>query len=1098
MLENCSAKLRFLNGMITFAHILTFFNINMKRFYTFLTVCLLSVAAWAALPVGSFTIDFRTLCEDLPTSGSAVTVGYNWDASTAAFVKADAAEGSDVVLNNVYYKDAQHGIQRGTITINTSSKTLLKIGGCQYGSGYTVTDGKGKVLATIDKADRKCDSQTSFDNYNEAAYNSFEPTALTISETGYIPYVMIEVFSAISEQSLYETNFSDWTAGKTTAVTKYTNETIEFTLTKTEVNPSNVDWAGKFPDAVSQTCIRAEKSEAFVETSVISSVSKVRFLHGATGSNRGWGLYAKGEGDADWVLISDAVASNAKGTEVIAEVNKTNCQLRFYNLNTSQNAYMFELEIQGLVDMSQMPALGTFEVNGVAVEAVDIFEIDAEGNYAATYEISKTAKMISAENPLTNIVAANGTVGEVTYQLNATADTCVCTIPVSLTAGGKEIVANYILTVILKPDFTVTYYDVDGTTVLATQTVEKDAAVAAFAADASKVTVAEGHVFRGWFVAATGEDVRKYSVDEIIVGNTAFYARTTPEEVAEVGTRYAYNLNHQHFDAADHESFSSNGSFHDTQHGWDFSAGEYIKVKVCSNAIVILGCCKYSASGAIAVTNEAGDAVGEIADAYVENDGATVSFEYTGPATELTFTFSATTYIHQVIINNLGENAATVNEAGYYVVEAGNVSQFLTILELAQSSKKADERAYIYLPNGVYDMGEAVLTPISANNISIIGESMEKTIIRNAPDKSVEGIGTTATFLITGKNTYFQDLTIQNALDYYGAGSAGRAVCLQDRGANTICKNVRLLSYQDTYYSNNDASQFYFGDCDIHGTVDFVCGGGDVYYDHCLFTLESRKAGVVNGGVTIAAPNGDAPFGYVMESCTIDPSMCENFNYGRAWGGAARLAYLNTKVLDKSKLVASHFTREGMNVASQYFREYNTVDAEGNAIAGPGVQTFFKGSTEYTYDVTMTADQAAAFAYDKVFTAWDPRALSAQLKLDAISTADGKISWTAVEGAKAYAVFLDGVLLDFTTECSFKIAEDQDAAKVQVRVANAMGGLGEVTGYVNALSSLTKEIAKVEYYNALGQRLPANAQGMTIVKTIFKDGSVNVEKCYQK
>lgn len=1072
----------------------------MKKIYLFLMTCFISIVAWAALPVGSFTIDFRTLCADLPTSGSAVTVGYNWDASAAAFVKAETPEGSDVVLNNVYYKDTQHGIQKGTITINTSSKTLLKIGGCQYGSGYTVTDGKGKVLATIAKEDRACDGTTTFDKYNEVVYNSFEPTALTISETGYIPYIMMEVSSAVQEKTLYETNFSEWAAqgGKVSVTTKYTNETVEFTLTATEINPSNVDWGGKFPDAASQTCIRAEKKEAFVESSVISSVSKVRFLHGATGSNRGWGLYAKGDGDADWVLISDAVASNAKGTEVIAEVNKTNCQLRFYNLNTSQNAYMFELEISGMVDMSQMPALGTFDVNGVTVEAVDIFEIDANGNYAATYEVSKADPMISAENPLANIVAANGVIGEVTYQLNATADTCICTIPVSLTVGDKEILANYILTIIEKPDFTVTYYDVDGTTVLATQTVEKDATVKEFAADASKVTVAQGHVFRGWFVSATGEDVRKYTVDEVIVGNASFFARTTPEELPVAGTRYAYQLNHQYFDPADHECFSSNGSFHDTQHGWDFSSGEYIKVKVGGNAFVILGCCRYSSSGAVAITNEAGETVGEIADALVESDGATVAFAYTGPATELTFTFSATNYIHQVIVNNVGDNMITPNEAGYYLIEAGNASQFLSVLEIAQASKAADERAYIFLPDGLYDLGETVLTPIAGNNISIIGQSMEKTIIRNAPDKSIEGIGTTATFLITGSNTYFQDVTIQNALDYYGAGSAGRAVCLQDKGANTICKNVRLLSYQDTYYSNNDASQFYFGNCDIHGTVDFVCGGGDVYYDNCLFTLESRKANVVSGGVTIAAPNGSAPFGYVMESCTIDPSRCENFNYGRAWGGDARLAYLNTKVLDKSKLVASHFTREGMNVASQYFREYNTTDADGNVIEGPGVQTFFKGSTEYTYDVAMTAEQAAAFAYDKVFTTWDPRALSAQLKLDAISTADGKISWTAVEGAKAYAVFLDGALLDFTTECSFKIAEDQDAAKVQVRVANAMGGLGEVTGYVNALTSLTKEIAKVECFNALGQRMPANAQGMSIVKTIYKDGSVSVEKFYQK
>lgn len=48
-----------------------------------------------------FTIDFRTLCADLPTSGSAVTVGYNWDASAAAFVKTETPEGSDVVFTRM-------------------------------------------------------------------------------------------------------------------------------------------------------------------------------------------------------------------------------------------------------------------------------------------------------------------------------------------------------------------------------------------------------------------------------------------------------------------------------------------------------------------------------------------------------------------------------------------------------------------------------------------------------------------------------------------------------------------------------------------------------------------------------------------------------------------------------------------------------------------------------------------------------------------------------------------------------------------------------------------------------------------------------------
>ena len=66
-----------------------------------------------------------------------------------------------------------------------------------------------------------------------------------------------------------------------------------------------------------------------------------------------------------------------------------------------------------------------------------------------------------------------------------------------------------------------------------------------------------------------------------------------------------------------------------------------------------------------------------------------------------------------------------------------------------------------------------------------------------------------------------------------------------------------MLSYQDTYYSNepNGKGQFYFEDSEIHGTVDYVCGGGDVYFNRVLFVNESRKEGEKSGEDVIAAPN---------------------------------------------------------------------------------------------------------------------------------------------------------------------------------------------------------------------------------------------------
>lgn len=77
-----------------------------------------------------------------------------------------------------------------------------------------------------------------------------------------------------------------------------------------------------------------------------------------------------------------------------------------------------------------------------------------------------------------------------------------------------------------------------------------------------------------------------------------------------------------------------------------------------------------------------------------------------------------------------------------------------------------------------------------------------------------------------------------------------------------------MLSYQDTYYSQNNAMQSYFEDCDIHGTVDFICGGGDVRFQHTTLSLEPRNA-KGEGGRTITAPTTTTNYGYVFDDCSI-------------------------------------------------------------------------------------------------------------------------------------------------------------------------------------------------------------------------------------
>ena len=54
-----------------------------------------------------------------------------------------------------------------------------------------------------------------------------------------------------------------------------------------------------------------------------------------------------------------------------------------------------------------------------------------------------------------------------------------------------------------------------------------------------------------------------------------------------------------------------------------------------------------------------------------------------------------------------------------------------------------------------------------------------------------------------------------------------------------------MLSYQDTYYGFNNGMQSYWEDCDIHGTVDFIRGGGDVRFQNTTLSLEILSQGTV-------------------------------------------------------------------------------------------------------------------------------------------------------------------------------------------------------------------------------------------------------------
>ena len=816
--------------------------------------------------------------------------------------------------------------------------------------------------------------------------------------------------SVIKEKALYTTDFTDWKAvdrkKATNEVvelkTRYSNEAFTFTLNGVGISPEDTKFADhKGFMQIAKYTGEYSAAEPSAVTSALANITKITLHQAATGGNRGIKISAKGDGDADWVVLHNKSIVTSSGEDLTIEVNRKNCQLKFENFTLNQNAYVTDLCIYGNVELS-----------------------------------------------------------------------------------GEDIYENY----------TLTYYNIDGETVLGTQTVQEDSKITAFLEGMEeKVTVAEGKKFRGWGTSLKADE-KKYTVNDIVKGNLSLYALVTDIETASPTARYDFNLQMSGFCADDHEAFCPEGKakWHSTQHGWTFSADDKIKLLMGGKGYIKMNLCAYSA-GNITLTDPKGNAVGSI-EAKAGKDGAMGILQ--NPSTEsgeYTLSFDGTAYLHNLSIVNMTDPSFT-QEGNWYTVKAGDAKGFISALEIVNGANAAADapRSYIFLPNGTYDLGAACLTTISGNNISIIGESMDKTIIVNKPE--AEGIGNTATLYNTSNGLYMQDLTLKDAYPFNG--STGRAVCLQDKGTRTICKNVKMLSYQDTYYSNNNSGQYYFENSEIHGIVDFICGGGDAFFNKCNLVLEPGKGSYITASYT-----DGSNYGYVFDGCKVIGTEKDNFTFGRSWGGQARCAFLNT-ILDQNaakNIAATRWTTDGMNVVAKNLYEYNTLDENGSMISPAENNVHFtlkkdgKIAEEYEYNTIMTADAAANYTLDKVFTDWQPAELAAQLPAITAQVVDGKLTWTG--DAKMYIVEKNGEFFALTSKKS--IAVDDAKVSYAVRAANEMGGFGVASSAstgIQGIAAEASEIAKTEYYTLDGRKLSAPQSGINIRKITYQNGKVKTDK----
>lgn len=404
----------------------------------------------------------------------------------------------------------------------------------------------------------------------------------------------------------------------------------------------------------------------------------------------------------------------------------------------------------------------------------------------------------------------------------------------------------------------------------------------------------------------------------------------------------------------------------------------------------------------------------------------------------------------------LASNAFAVAKHGIDFVVGKDGDFKAAMAKAAASGASESKRFIIFFPDGEYELtkltgDEHGKTTFSTSHVSFIGQSADKSVIWNTTD--TEGISVTATlYFPKNSDIYMQDLTVQNR-STFRTSEAGRQVAIQQIGDKFIYKNVKLLSGQDTYYTKKSGgARTYWEGGQIKGTVDFICGDGDVFFEGTKLTMDR------SGGYITASQNS-TDWGYVFNNTTIEVSNGSyngTFYLGRSWGHA-KTVFLNTKMVAQPK---AEGWGPDMNSAPVVFGEYNSKDGNGNAVNTNSRKTRFDGgkdgSTATTLKTVWNASDAAKYTLANVLGGsdnWDPTKFTKQVGAPKISQQGANIEWSDDDNAICWVVFVNGKYHSNTTSPSIDVGDISAGSKVTVRAANSMGGLGSASNEIEVLEA---------------------------------------------
>ena len=573
------------------------------------------------------------------------------------------------------------------------------------------------------------------------------------------------------------------------------------------------------------------------------------------------------------------------------------------------------------------------------------------------------------------------------------------------------------------------------------------------------------------------------------------------------------------------------------------------KAPVLVNTVPAEGATNASANGKIVLTFDekvklTGNAAATLGTQKIEGavSGKTITFAYKGLnyATAYTFTLAAGSVAdltdnatdQAIVLNFTTKTKPAVTKALYdFIVPTDG--DFKAALAAAAKRTDTSKRFRIFIKQGDYKIpadekskvtgsdGKSYANPttyMNTPNVSIIGEGMDNTSLTNTIPNSgqsanvLEGIGKGDVLCLQKEatGTYFQDLKMYSSM----GDAKGRDIVLNDQSNKTICKNVNLWAYQDTYVSNNQNGKFYFEDGILRGRTDYLCGKGDVFYNNVELWICEK-------GGYLAVPSQPKKYGYIFKDCTIKDATAAkdlngNYTLGRPWGKGTPIAlYIDTKM---EAIPSAAGWNEMSGGYPKRFAEYNSYTSTGSVVDlkdrkkvydaydSKDGDNYVNRRNETAGDPILTAEEAATYTIETVMGQdddWDPTAATEQASAPSNVKLNGTtLAWDNNDYALLWAVCKNGKVVDFTITPSYIV--DDTSATWSVRAANEMGGLSEATvvgqgtGIRNIASATDAAVIKTAIYAADGTQLSNLQKGINIIVKTLADGSKKTSKVIVK